>query len=87
MDESVTKRAVQSMLSESGARPDLFDVPEGVQVYRRTASDRDVFIVENNSHATQTVRLPSSMKSLQTDQQVTSLDLPVYGVALLERSK
>jgi beta-galactosidase len=87
MDESITKRAVQSLLSESGARPDLFDVPEGVQVYRRTGSNRDVFIVENNSQKTQTVPLPFSMRSLQTDQTMTSLNLPVHGVALLEKSK
>jgi 2-keto-3-deoxy-L-rhamnonate aldolase RhmA len=54
-----------------------------VEVYRRVAADRKVFIVDNLSHAAQTVVLPNVMKDALTDQMVHSLKLPVYGVAVL----
>ncbi|WP_256370051.1 hypothetical protein [Granulicella sp. L60] len=39
------KRAVQWMVSESGAKPDIFAAPEGLKVYRRVAKDHGIFIV------------------------------------------
>jgi beta-galactosidase len=83
LDEVAMKRAMQWMLTESKVRPDLFNTPEGVEVYRRSSVDHDVFIVENYSDAPQTITLPSEMKDLLADQTVTSLKLPVYGVAVL----
>ncbi|WP_373694134.1 beta-galactosidase [Edaphobacter paludis] len=81
------KRAVQWMLTESSLKPDDFAVPDGVEVYRRVAADRKVFIVENLSHAAQTVVLPNMMKDALTDQRVHSVKLPVYGVAVLVQAK
>lgn len=83
LDEPVAKRAVQWMLTESGLKPDVFAVPEGVEVYRRVAPNRKVFIVDNLSHATQTIALPNLMKDAITDQMVHSIRLPMYGVAVL----
>lgn len=85
MDVDTTKRAVKSLLQQSGTQPDLFNVPEGVQVYRRSSADRDVFVIENTSHTPQSIALPSSMKNLLTGSDVESLSLPVYGVAVLEK--
>jgi len=83
LDDAGTKRAVQWMLSESSLSPDVFAVPEGVEVYRRVAGDRSVFIVDNLSHAAQTILLPSEMKDALNDRMVHSVELPVYGVAVL----
>jgi beta-galactosidase len=83
LDDAGAKRAVQWMLSDSGLSPDVFAVPEGVEVYRRVAGDRSVFIVENLSRAAQTIMLPREMKDALSDQMVHSLKLPVYGVAVL----
>jgi beta-galactosidase len=87
LDEPAAKRAVQWMLSKSNLKPDVFAVPEGVEVYRRVAGDRDIFIVENLSHAVQTISLPDIMKDALTDQMVHSVKLPVYGVTVLIQAK
>ncbi|MGP8271819.1 MAG: beta-galactosidase [Terracidiphilus sp.] len=87
LDESGMERAVQWMASESGAHPDLFAVPAGVEVYRRAAKDHEVFIVENDSHESQDIDLPAAMTNVLTRGTVRSLKLPVYGVAVLERSE
>ncbi len=78
---------MQWMASESGAHPDLFAVPAGVEVYRRAAKDHEVFIVENDSHESQDIDLPAAMTNVLTRGTVRSLKLPVYGVAVLERSE
>ena len=81
------KRAVQWMLTESSLKPDVFAVSDGVEVYRRVAADRKVFIVENLSHAAQTVVLPNVMKDALTDRMVHCVKLPVFGVAVLVQEK
>jgi beta-galactosidase len=83
LDQAGMKRAAQWMLDESNLKPDVFPVPKGVDVYKRTGQDHDVYIVGNTSHAAQTIALPKSMKDILTDQTVHSIKLPVYGVALL----
>ncbi len=87
LDEAGMKRATQWMLTESSLEPDVFAVPDGVEVYRRVAAERNIFIVENLSHAAQTITLPGIMKDAFTDQTVHSVELPVYGVAVLVQAK
>lgn len=84
-EEPAMKRAVQWMLVESGAKPDVFSAPEGVEVYRRVGSGHDVYVVENFSHVQQAVTLPASMRNVLTGQAARSVTLPVYGVAVLTR--
>lgn len=86
LDESGMKRAVEWMLKESGAQPDLFSVPAGVEVYRRTGNNHQIFIVENDGHSEQSVELPSAMSNVLTGETVQTLKLPVYGVAVLEKA-
>lgn len=86
LDEAGMKRAVQWMLNDSGAKPDLFPVPAGVEVYRRAGSGRQVFIVENDGHQEQPVQLPMAMKNVLTGEDERTLTLPVYGVAVLVKT-
>ena len=86
LNEPGMQRAVQWMTTESGAQPDLFAAPEGIEVYRRAARDHEVFIVENDGHEEQNVLLPAEMNNVLTGESVRSLKLPVYGVAVLERA-
>jgi beta-galactosidase len=86
-DEAGMKRAVQWMVNDSGVKPDLFAAPEGVEVYRRVGGGREVFIVENDSRAEQTVKLPAAMSNVLTGETVNELKLPVYGVAVLEEAR
>jgi beta-galactosidase GanA len=81
------QRAVQWIANDSGAQPDLFAAPAGVEVYRRVAKDHEVFIVENDGHEEQNVDLPGAMNNVLTGETVRILKLPVYGVAVLERSE
>jgi len=85
LDGPGMQRAVQWMMSESGTQPDLFAAPQGVEVYRRVGSGREVFIVENDSREEQTVNLPAAMNNLLTGETPQVLHLPVYGVAVLEQ--
>lgn len=83
LDDAGTKRSVEWMLAQSGVKPDTFSVPQGVEVYRRVSKDRVVFIVENDSAEAQAVSLPRVMKDVLTQETIHSLQLPVYGVAVV----
>ena len=87
MDATATRRAVQWMLRESHLDSDTVPVPAGVDVYRRHSQDRDVFIIENQSQQQQTISLPVEMNDVLADKLVHSVQLPVYGVAVLVRMK
>jgi len=86
LDEAAMKRATQWMLRESGARPDIFAAPAGVEVYRRVAPGREVFIVDNDTQTEQTVSLPTPMEDVLTGRTLSTVSLPVYGVVVLHRS-
>ena len=85
LDEFGMKRAVQWMLNSSGVKPDLFAVPAGVEVYRRTCGDKSTFIVENDAENAATVNLPDEMLNILTGETVHSVNLALYGVAVLEK--
>ncbi len=87
LDDAGMKRAVQWMVEESNVKPDVFAAPEGVEIYRRVAKDRDVFIIGNDSHLPQTIALPTAMKDVLKGETVRSIELPVYGVAVLVRAR
>ena len=87
LDEAGMKRAVQWMLNEINLQPDVFAVPKGVDVYKRTGRDHDIFIVGNTSHSAQIIALPTEMKNVLTGEPVRSIELPVYGVAVLSERK
>jgi beta-galactosidase len=87
LDEAATKREMQWMLNQADVKPDVFPTPEGVDVYKRTGENHDIYIVGNTSKAEQTITLPTEMKNVLTGETVHSIKLPVYGVAVLSRSK
>ncbi len=86
LDDAGMKRAVQWMLSDSGAQPDLFPAPEGVEIYRRAAKDHEVFIVENDAHEERTVELPEAMNDVLTGETLHTVKLQAYGVEVLEKN-
>jgi beta-galactosidase len=83
LDEAAMKRATRWMITESGAKPDVFPAPAGVEVYRRVAPGREVFIVDNDTQKEQTVSLPRPMEDVLTGRTLTTVTLPVYGVVVL----
>lgn len=87
LDADATKREVEWMVKQASVRPDVFAVPNGVEVYKRTGAEHDVFIVENFSSESRTIPLPAEMRDLIANRTVHSLDLGVYGIAVLSESK
>ena len=83
LDEPAMKRAVQWMMEQSQVTPDLFAVPQKVEVYRRSGAGRDVYILDNFSTREQSVTLPAAMKDVLMDKDVSTVQLPAYGVAVL----
>jgi beta-galactosidase len=86
LDNGGMRRAVQWMLSDSNAHPDLFPVPAAVEVYRRLGGDREIFIVENYGQDEKTIELPATMTNLLTGETVQTVKLPLYGVAVLKKA-
>jgi beta-galactosidase len=83
-DEEIMKSAAAWMLNSAGVRPALGRVPEGVEVCRRGAKGKGVFIVLNHTKAAKTVRLPQAMDDiLNGGPQVNRVELPPHGVAVL----
>ncbi|WP_188758548.1 beta-galactosidase [Edaphobacter acidisoli] len=83
MDSATTKRAVEWMLKGSAASPDLFPVPEGVEVFHRRGADKNIFIVGNYSTSPTHVKLPRSMQDVLAGKESETLNLPAFGVAVL----
>jgi beta-galactosidase len=77
--------AAKWMADVSGVRPALGKVPDGVEVYPRYGDHGAVYILVNLSKGEQTVSLPSAMNDLLEGGSKQSVNLPVYGVAVLSK--
>lgn len=93
LDPQLMSKLTASFLDQAGVHPILANVPEGVEVCRRSGVDasghaKSVLILINHNTATEHVDLPSPMRSLiDHPGTVSSVDLPGYGVAVLEMQK
>jgi beta-galactosidase len=84
MDEKTMLAAAKWMAEKSGVTAAFGPVPEGVDVYPREGNGKKVFILVNFAGEAQTVNLPSQMLSVLDGQNVSSVTLDHYGVAVLE---
>lgn len=87
LDDKLMDSAADWMVRDSGVTPALGPVPDGIQVCRRSAGPRQVFVLINFSPESRSVRLPRSMKFLLSDGEGDTLQLPQYGVAVLGESR
>jgi beta-galactosidase len=83
LDEKLMASAAQWMVKDSQVSPVFGTVPPGVEVSRRVGAGKQVFILINYSPEAQKIILPRAMRSLLQDQQTETVELPVYGVAVL----
>jgi beta-galactosidase len=83
MDDAGMAAAAKWMTEISGVKPALGAVPPGVEVYPRYGERGAVYILVNFSKAEQTVSLPSPMNDVLSGGPKRSVQLPVYGVAVL----
>ncbi len=73
-------------LQNAGVKPLVAGVPEGVEVCERSGEGKTVLILINHNTTPETVTLPGQMKNLLAgDAEVSSVELPKYGVAVLEQ--
>ncbi len=83
LDDATMAKAVGWMRQDAGVQAKLPDVPAGVDVAIRSGGGKRVLILTNYSEDTQTVPLPWAMVNLLGSGEVTSVQLPRYGVAVL----
>ncbi|MGC2620874.1 MAG: beta-galactosidase [Acidobacteriaceae bacterium] len=85
LDAGLLKDLATHLLQEAGVQPILAFAPEGVEVCRRSGHGKSVLILINHTTTSQHVGLPSAMRDLLGNQgSVSAVDLPAYGVAVLE---
>jgi beta-galactosidase len=88
LDEKTMAAAAEWMVKQSGVIPVFGPVPDGVEVCRRERDGKNVFVLVNFLRKPQTVTLPRAMKAMLLGSgDVTTVDLPAYGVEVLVDSK
>jgi beta-galactosidase len=87
LDDATMQSAAKWMAEVSGVKPVLPSVPDGVDVYPRYGGRGTVFILVNFSKTDQTVPLPIAMTDVLAGGTKQSVNLPVYGVAVLQASR
>lgn len=84
LDEATMRRAAQWMLTESRVQPQLSGLPADIDVAVRSGDGKQVLILTNYGEQTRTVPLPSEMQDVLSGSTVHSVQLPRYGVAVLQ---
>jgi len=87
LDDVAMQSAAKWMTDVSGVKSVLPSVPEGVDVYPRYGGRGTVLILVNFSKADQTISLPNAMTDVLAGGVKQSVNLPVYGVAVLQTSR
>ena len=87
LDEPALKNAAKWMTDMSGVEPKFGHVPDGVDVYPREGEHGKVFIIVNFSKYQQVFNVPTPMDDVLNGNQVHTVTLPVYGVAVLSEPK
>jgi beta-galactosidase len=84
LDDALLAKLTASLLEQSGVQPIVPNTPDGVEVCLRTGADKSVLILINHNTTETHVDLPHAMDDLLGGGSRTSVDLPAYGVAVLE---
>ena len=84
LDDQLVAAAADWMVKNSDIEPAFGPVPDGVEVSRRTGEGKTVFVLINFKHERKEVVLPHTMRSILDQRDVLQLELPQYGVAVLE---
>ena len=88
LDAATMGRLTQQLLEQAGVQPILPGVPHGVEVCVRSNAKKSILILINHNQQEEQIALPVSMRELIGSQEtVSAVDLPAYGVAVLETQK
>jgi beta-galactosidase len=87
LDQPLLDKLTASWLEQAGVKPIVPNTPEGVEVCERSGKGKTVLILINHNTTPQQVTLPAAMTNLLASDhgRVSSVDLPKYGVAVLEK--
>jgi beta-galactosidase len=87
LDQQLLDKLTTSWLQQAGVKPIVSNTPEGVEVCERSGKGKTVLILINHNTTPQQVTLPAAMTNLLASDhgRVSSVDLPKYGVAVLEK--
>jgi beta-galactosidase len=85
LDSVLTANLAQRWVREAGVDSPTIVAPERVSVSRRVGEGREVYVITNFSNGAQRLVLPTQMTDVLRGGEVTQLDLPRYGVAVLTR--
>jgi beta-galactosidase len=83
LDPKTMESAAKWMAASSGVNAPLPNIPAGVEVSVRRGAHGLVYILVNLSKQPQNISLPSLMSDVLEGGAKSSVDLPVYGVAVL----
>jgi beta-galactosidase len=87
LDPALMHSIVQRFDEEAGMQPEFAALPEDVEVCRRVAKDRTVFILINHSAVSVNIQLTHAMRDiLNSNAQINQIALDPQGVAVLESS-
>jgi len=84
LDQPLLDSLTTQFVHDAGVQPILPGVPDGVEVCQRTGSGKTILILINHTTSNQRVKLPHAMTDLLQSGTVSSVDLPKYGVAVLQ---
>jgi beta-galactosidase len=83
-DDKTMANAAQWITQTSGVTAALGPVPDGIEVCPRSGGGKQFFILINWADQTRHVTLPHAMNFLLGNSQGDALDLPPYGVEVLQ---
>ena len=87
-DPATMSRMTAQLLDDAGVNPILPGVPDGVEVCRRSDAQKSILVVINHNTTEEHVALPEPMRELIDEpRMVSAVNLPPYGVAVLESEK
>jgi beta-galactosidase len=89
LDDALLARLTNQLLQQSGVQPKIPNVPAGVEVCVRSKGEHAVAILINHTTSEQRIALANPATDLLAtgNPSVSSVDLPKYGVSVLELAK
>jgi len=83
LSDSLMAPLAEWLSQASGVQPVFGPVADGVEVNRRVGENSNVFVLINFNKEKQSVALPHPMRSLLDQKEISSIELPQYGVVVL----
>jgi len=83
LDEKTMAAAAEWMAKDAGLTSSLTPAPAGVEISRRVANGREVYLAVNAASELKMLQLPRTMKLLLSQTEASRVELPAYGVEVI----